>query len=94
MGRIRRAHPLPRYWDVNRPAIPAPPAAGGGRGLPPLTLPSAYVDCVLFDGDVVKVGLVSVTVYLVPGHSPSPATFAYTVKDGGKNYKVVEFCCW
>lgn len=41
-----------------------------------------------------KVGPLSVTVYLIPGHSPSPATFAYTVKDGGKNYKVVEFCCW
>ena len=52
------------------------------------------VDRALFDGDVVKVGPLSVTTYLFPGHSPSPASFAFTVKDGGHNYKVFEFCCW
>jgi hypothetical protein len=52
------------------------------------------VDRALFDGDVVKVGPLSVTVYLTPGHSPSSTTFAYTVRDGGRDYKVVEFCCW
>ena len=45
----------------------------------------------LFDGDVVKVGPLSVTTYLTPGHGLSSTTFAYTVRDGGRDYKVVEF---
>jgi metallo-beta-lactamase class B len=81
----------------NPPAIPAPPAADGrgpgGQGGPP-RYPPAHVDRALFDGDVVKVGPLSVTTYLIPGHSPSSTTFAYTVRDGGRDYKVVEFCCW
>jgi len=85
--------PYLEHGMFNPPAIPAPPAAtGAGRG--PRLHPPVHVDRALFDGDVVKVGPLSVTVYLIPGHSPSPATFAYTVKDGGRNYKVVEFCCW
>jgi hypothetical protein len=31
---------------------------------------------------------------VTPGHSPSSTTFAYTVRDGGRDYRVVEFCCW
>lgn len=88
--------PYLEHGMFNPPAIPQPPAANGGqggRGGPP-RYPAVKVDRALFDGDVVKVGPLSVTVYLIPGHSPSPATFAYTVKDAGKNYKVVEFCCW
>src|ERR1051326_1205654 len=82
----------------NPPAIP-PPLAGDGRGRAevqraPRRFPPAHVDRALFDGDVVKVGPLSVTIYLVPGHSPSSTTFAYTVRDGGRDYKVVEFCCW
>jgi len=81
----------------NPPAIPAPPPAadakGGGRGGPP-RYPAVKVDRALFDGDVVKVGPLSVTTYLIPGHSPSSTTFVYTVRDGGRDYKVVEFCCW
>jgi hypothetical protein len=81
----------------NPPAIPPPPPAsdakGGGRGGPP-RYPAAKVDRALFDGDVVKVGPLAVTAYLIPGHSPSSTTFAYTVRDGGRSYKVVEFCCW
>jgi hypothetical protein len=52
------------------------------------------VDRALFDGDAIKVGPLTVTAYLIPGHSPSSTTFAYTVRDGGRDYKVVEFCCW
>ena len=86
--------PYIEHGMFNPPAIPAPPAAGGGGGRGPRRYPAVKVDRALFDGDVVKVGPLSVTVYLIPGHSPTPATFAYTVKDGGRNYKVVEFCCW
>ena len=34
------------------------------------------------------------TVYLSPGHSPSSTSFFYTVRDGGRDYRVLEFCCW
>ena len=48
----------------------------------------------LFDGDVVKVGPLSFTAYLMPGHSASSTSFLYTVHDSGKDYRVFEFCCW
>ena len=90
--------PFIEHGMFNPPAVPAPPPAadakgGGGRGGPP-RYPAVKVDRALFDGDVVKVGPLSVTTYLIPGHSPSSTTFAYTVRDGGRDYKVVEFCCW
>jgi metallo-beta-lactamase class B len=87
--------PYVEHGMFNPPAIPRPPdpnAKNGGRG--PAGYPPARVDRALFDGDVVKVGPLSVTTYLIPGHSPSSTTFAYTVRDGGRDYKVVEFCCW
>src|SRR6266851_1607356 len=89
--------PYMEHGMFNPPAIPAPPVApdakGGGRGGPP-RYPAVKVDRALFDGDVVKVGPLTVTTYLIPGHSPSSTTFVYTVRDGGRDYKVVEFCCW
>jgi metallo-beta-lactamase class B len=87
--------PFVEHGMFNPPAVPPPPPPAGapGRGGPP-RYPAAKVDRALFDGDVVKVGPLSVTTYLIPGHSPSPVTFAYTVKDGGRSLKVIEFCCW
>jgi len=87
--------PYVEHGMFNPPAIPAPPAPDGrgrGQGGPP-RYPPAHVDRALFDGDVVKVGPLSVNIYLIPGHSPSSTTFAYTIRDGGRDYKVVEFCC-
>jgi len=91
--------PYIEHGMFNPPAIPAGaiPAAADGRGrgqAGPPPYPPAHVDRALFDGDVVKVGPLSVTTYLIPGHSPSSTTFAYTVRDSGRDYKVVEFCCW
>jgi len=88
--------PFIEHGMFNPPAIPRPPApeGRGGRGGGPPGYPAAKVDRALFDGDVVKVGPLSVTSYLIPGHSPASTTFAYTVRNGGRNYKVVEFCCW
>ena len=88
--------PYMEHGMFNPPAIPAPPATDGrgGRGGGPPRYPPVKVDRALFDGDVVKVGALSVTAYLIPGHSPSSTTFAYTVRDGSRDYKVVEFCCW
>ena len=88
--------PYMEHGMFNPPAIPVPPATDGrgGRGGGPPRYPPVQVDRALFDGDVVKVGPLSVTAYLIPGHSPSSTTFAYTVRDGSRDYKVVEFCCW
>ena len=66
--------------------------APGGRGGP--RYPAVTVDRALFDGDVVQVGPLKVTTYLSPGHSPSSTSFFYTVRDGGRDYRVLEFCCW
>jgi len=88
--------PYLEHGMFNPPAIPTPPVANsdpGGPGGPP-GYPPVKVDRALFDGDVVRVGPLSVTTYLIPGHSPASTTFAYTVTDSGKKYKVVEFCCW
>ena len=38
------------------------------------------VDRALYDGDVIKVGPLTVTAYLIPGHSASPVTYVYTVR--------------
>jgi len=71
---------------------PNPFAEPGGRAGPRYA--GVAVDRALFDGDVIQVGPLKATVYLFPGHAPSPASFVYTVRDGGKDYRVIEFCCW
>jgi metallo-beta-lactamase class B len=65
--------------------------ARGGGGRP---VPSVKVDRALYDGDVVKVGPLSITAYLAPGHSPSSASWLFNVKEGNRTYRVIEFCCW
>jgi metallo-beta-lactamase class B len=65
--------------------------ARGGGGLP---TPPVKVDRALYDGDVIKVGPLSVTAYLAPGHSPSSTSWLFNVKEGSHNYRVFEFCCW
>lgn len=62
------------------------------RGDPPQK--PVKVDRALYDGDVVNVGPLKVTVYLTPGHSPTPASWFFTVRDGGREYRVLEWCCW
>ena len=69
-------------------------AGGAQEAASPRRYPPVKVDRALFDGDVVRVGPLRVTVYLIPGHSPTPATFSFTVRDGGRDYKVVDHCCW
>ena len=86
--------PYIEHGMFNPPAIPRPPAADAAAPAAPRRFPPAHVDRALYDGDVVKVGPLSVTTYLTPGHSPGSTTFAYTVRDNGRDYKVVEFCCW
>jgi metallo-beta-lactamase class B len=77
--------PPPRGQTQPGPPIPG----GGGGGYPPVR-----VDRALFDGDVIRVGPLTVTAYLIPGHSPASTTFVYTVRDGNRDYRTVQFCCW
>ena len=69
-------------------ATPAPGGRGGPR-YPPVT-----VDRALHDGEIIEVGPLKVTAYLAPGHSPSSTSWVYTVRDDGRDYRVLEFCCW
>lgn len=56
--------------------------------------PPVKVDRALFNGDVVEVGPLSVTAYLAPGHTASSTSFFYTVRDDGRDYRVLQWCCW
>lgn len=53
-------------------------------GQPPVT-----VDRVLRDGDVVRLGEVTLTAHHTPGHTPGATTWETTLVDGGKPYRVV-----
>jgi glyoxylase-like metal-dependent hydrolase (beta-lactamase superfamily II) len=90
-GSLPAGTPVANYIPPAVPGKKAPVAggAGGGGEYPPVK-----VDRALYDGDVIKVGPLTVTAYLAPGHSPSPTSWLYTVKDAGKEYRVFEFCCW
>lgn len=65
------------------------PGASGGFNYPPVK-----VDRALYDGDTIEVGPLRVTAYLIAGHSPSSTTYVYTVRDGDREYKTIQFCCW
>ncbi len=51
----------------------------------PVTAP----DRVIHDGDAVKLGGVTMTAHLTPGHTRGCTTWTMTTTDGGKTYKVV-----
>ena len=55
---------------------------------------AAHVDRALFNGDVIKVGPLSVTAWLIPLHTLGSASFTYTVKEGNRDLKVIQYCCW
>jgi metallo-beta-lactamase class B len=82
---IQNGGQLPPAGNANRGPAPAPPNPA---------YPPVKVDRALFDGDVIKVGNLTVTAYLIPGHSASSTTFVYTVRDGNKDYRTIQFCCW
>jgi len=80
---------LQRGIHAQSPFAPPDPSGRGGPRYPAVT-----VDRALHDGEVVQVGPLKVTAYLAPGHSPSSTSWLYTVRDGGRDYRVLEFCCW
>ncbi|MFC5271336.1 subclass B3 metallo-beta-lactamase [Adhaeribacter terreus] len=51
--------------------------------------PPVKVDRILHDGDIVKLGEVSLTAHLTPGHTKGSTTWVTTLMEGGKQYKVV-----
>jgi metallo-beta-lactamase class B len=70
----------------------APRHAQGGRNdfhfgdqypYPPIT-----ADRLLKDGDTVKLGGVTLTAHLTPGHTPGNTTWTMQVQEGGKSYAV------
>jgi metallo-beta-lactamase class B len=67
----------------------------GGRtdfhysGFPASLYPPAKVDRVLHDGDVVKLGDVSLVAHLTPGHTKGCTTWSIKVSEGGKEYDAV-----
>lgn len=95
--------PYLEYGGVLPPTAPVPRAAGHAGDPPPPVVPltaaeqwypAVKVDRALFDDDVVTLGPLSVTAYLAPGHSASSTSFLFNVRDGGRDYRVFEFCCW
>lgn len=54
-----------------------------------LTYPGVEVDRVLRDGDVVKLGEVTLTAYHTPGHTRGATTWIANIVDSGKPYLVV-----
>ena len=65
------------------------PEQGGKVLYPPFK-----VDRGLFDGDVIKLGPLSVTAYLLPGHTLGSTSYAFTAREGNRDLKVFQFCCW
>ena len=95
--------PYLEYGGVLPPTAPVPRTDGQPGGAPPPVVPltpaqqwypPVRVDRALFDGDVVKLGPLSVTAYLAPGHSASSTSFLFDVRESGRDYRVFEFCCW
>lgn len=64
-------------------------AADGKQLYPPIK-----VERGLFDGDVIKVGPLTVTAYLLPGHTLGSTSYAFTAREGNRDLKVFQFCCW
>jgi metallo-beta-lactamase class B len=72
----------------------APVVAGGGEGDylfgPEYHYPPTRVDAIVRDGEAVKVGPITLTAHLTPGHTKGTTTWTTTVKDSaGRDRKVV-----
>ena len=54
--------------------------------------PPVAVDRVLEDGEVVRVGDVTLTAVMTPGHSPGCTSWAFTARQDGAEYAALVFC--
>jgi metallo-beta-lactamase class B len=57
-----------------------------------LKFPAVRVDRTVRDGDVVRLGSISLTAHATPGHSPGCTTWTMTATEAGKEHGVVFFC--
>lgn len=57
---------------------------GGRVSFPPVT-----VDRVISEGDVIELGDTSLTVYDHPGHTEGSSSYAMTVSEGGRDFRVL-----
>ena len=60
------------------------PHFGGRVSFPPVT-----VDRILGEGDVIELGGVSLSVYEHPGHTEGSSSYAMTVRENGRDYRVL-----
>lgn len=65
--------------------------AGGDGGNQ--KVPAVKVDRVIFNGDVITLGPLSVQAYSVPGHTPGSTSFSFKVREGNQDYTVFQYCC-
>ncbi|HWF12079.1 MAG TPA: MBL fold metallo-hydrolase [Bryobacteraceae bacterium] len=72
-------------WDF---IAPKPGAAGTGANRGPAP---PHRDIALLEGQPVRLGDVSVTPVLTPGHTPGSMGFFFPVKDGGRTYTAALF---
>ena len=74
----------------------APLLESGGRDDPhfggELLFPPVKVDEILRDGERLRIGRVTLTAHLTPGHSPGCTTYMLPVTDEGRSY-VAQFNC-
>jgi metallo-beta-lactamase class B len=65
--------------------------SGGQKGFHPLRpyYPPVRVDKILRDGAVVRLGEVTMTAHLTPGHTEGNTAWTMTVEENGKKYNVV-----
>jgi metallo-beta-lactamase class B len=64
----------------------------GSETVKAMSAPPVKVDKVLHDGDVVKLGSITLKANLTPGHTRGCTSWGFTVKDGGKSYDGLIFC--
>jgi metallo-beta-lactamase class B len=64
----------------------------GSEDVTSMNAPPVKVDRVLKDGDTVKLGGVTLTAHLTPGHSRGCTSWGATLKDQGKAYEALVFC--
>jgi metallo-beta-lactamase class B len=57
-----------------------------------LAFPPVEVDRVVGDGDRVRVGDITLTALMTPGHSPGCTTWTMTAQENGRDHRVVFFC--
>jgi Metallo-beta-lactamase superfamily len=80
---------FPEIGYLERGGTLAAPEQGGKVLYPPFK-----VDRGLFDGDVIKLGPLSITAYILPGHTLGSTSYAFTAREGNRDLKVFQFCCW